>query len=174
MLLGGREGTQHNVAVTDQKIHTLRLSSKLRDQIVIHLVREAPDEGVGLLAVSQNAGVVDGTAFFPGENIDASPTRFTMHPRDVVNALDTITKRGWTLGAIVHSHLKGPASPSRTDMGEAQYPDALMLIVSLSHVSPDMRAWRLDTLEDGVVARPVTIVLTEPPSEGVAGERAGT
>ena len=27
---------------------------------------------------------VEAVQFFPGENIDASPSRFTMHPRDVV------------------------------------------------------------------------------------------
>src|SRR5680860_1021893 len=99
-----------NAAMPDQAIRILRLLPELRDQIVIHMVREAPNEGVGLLAATRNAGIAEATAFFPGENIDASPTRFTMHPRDVVSALDTITNRGWELGAIAvsYTHLTLP------------------------------------------------------------------
>lgn len=155
----------------DRPIHTLRLSPELRGQMVVHLVREAPNEGVGLLAVTWNAGVADATAYFPGENIDASPTRFTMHPRDVVAALDTMTNQGWELGAIVHSHLNGPASPSRTDLAEAQYLDSLMIIVSLAHLPPDVRAWRLDTGNDDVVARRVTLEVAESPAAGEATNR---
>lgn len=147
----------------DVAVHTLRLPSTLREQIMIHLVREAPNEGVGLLAVSHRDGIASATAFFPGENIDASPTRFTMHPRDVVTALDTIAEHGWELGAIVHSHVKGPASPSRTDLGQSHYPDTLMVIVSLAHYPPDMRGWRLDEEDGGVKARPVAVDVVESP-----------
>lgn len=148
-------------AMSDTIIHTLRLSSELRDQLVIHMVREAPNEGIGLLAVIHEEGIARATAFFPGENIDASPTRFTMHPRDVVTALDTISEQGWTLGAIAHSHLKGPASPSRTDVDEAHYPGALMVIVSLAHLPPDVRVWRLDSEGEGVVRRRVELDVSD-------------
>lgn len=156
-----RVALQDHTTMPDSAIHTLRLSPELRDRMVIHLVRAAPNEGVGLLAVVRKANVAETVAFFPGENIDASPTRFTMHPRDVATALDAIADQGWELGAIVHSHLKGSASPSRTDIGESQYPDALMVIVSLAHLPPDLRAWRPDRVGDGVVMRRVTIEITE-------------
>ena len=141
----------------DSVIHTLRLSPALRDEIMVHLIREAPNEGVGLLAIDRQAPEVEAVAFFPGENIDASPTRYTMHPRDVVAALDIIADRGWSLGAIVHSHLSGPATPSRTDIGEAYYPDTVMLIVSLAHLPPEMRGWWLDDRGDERVMRPVVV-----------------
>jgi proteasome lid subunit RPN8/RPN11 len=148
---------QEQATVSDVVIRTLRLPPRLRDEILIHLIREAPNEGVGLLAIERRAVDVEAVAFFPGENIEASPSRFTMHPRDVVGALDTINQRGWELGAIVHSHIKGPATPSRTDIGEAYYPDVVMLIVSLASLPPDMRGWRLDERGDDRVMRPVTI-----------------
>lgn len=144
------------VAVADA-IRTLRLSSRLRDEILVHLIREAPNEGVGLLAVDRSAAHAEAVAFFPGENIDASPTRYTMHPRDVMTALDTISAHGWALGAIVHSHLRGPATPSRTDIGEAHYPEAVMLIVSLASLPPEMRGWRLAEADADTVMEPVTI-----------------
>lgn len=144
-------------------IRTLRVPSRLRDEILVHLIREAPNEGVGLLALAQRSPEADAVAFFPGENIDASPARYTMHPRDVVAALDTIAARGWELGAIVHSHLRGPATPSRTDIGEAHYPETVMLIVSLAALPPEMRGWWLDARQDELVMRPVTIETTAEP-----------
>jgi [CysO sulfur-carrier protein]-S-L-cysteine hydrolase len=159
---------QEHVAVIDP-IRTLCVSPRLRDQMLVHLIREAPNEGVGLLAVERRALEAVAVAFFPGENIDASPTRYTMHPRDVVHALDTITANGWELGAIVHSHLRGPATPSRTDMGEAHYPEAVMLIVSLATLPPDIRGWRLDARqEDQLIMRPVTIEMVPEPDIPVA------
>ncbi len=153
--------------MTEPVIETLRMPSDLRDAILVHLIREAPNEGVGLLAVARREPAAEAVQFFPGENIDASPSRFTMHPRDVVAALDTIAARGWELGAIVHSHLSGPATPSRTDIGEAHYPDTVMLIVSLASLPPDMRGWQLVEREDGVAMRPVRLQVTSP--EGHSG-----
>jgi proteasome lid subunit RPN8/RPN11 len=158
---------QEQVTVVDP-IRMLRVSSRLRDQMLVHLIREAPNEGVGLLAVERRAPEAVAVAFFPGENIDASPTRYTMHPRDVVRALDTIAARGWELGAIVHSHLRGPATPSQTDMGEAHYPEAVMLIVSLATLPPDMRGWRLDARQDQVIMRPVAIEMVPEADISVA------
>lgn len=143
-------------------IETLRLPSDLREAILVHLIREAPNEGVGLLAIARRESTAEAVRFFPGENIDASPSRYTMHPRDVVTALDTIAARGWELGAIVHSHLAGPATPSRTDIGEARYPDAVMLIVSLASLPPEMRGWRLVESDDGIAMRPVRLQTISP------------
>ena len=143
-------------------IETLRLPSDLLEEILVHLIREAPNEGVGLLAIARRETTAEAVRFFPGENIDASPSRYTMHPRDVVTALDTIAAHGWELGAIVHSHLSGPATPSRTDISEAHYPDAVMLIVSLSSLPPEMRGWRLVEHDDGIAMRPVRLESTSP------------
>ncbi len=156
--------------MSDPVIHTLRLAQGLRDEMLVHLIREAPNEGVGILAVDRRAPLATAVAFFPGENIDASPTRYTMHPRDVVAALDTIAERGWELGAIVHSHLKGPATPSRTDIGEAYYPDTAMVIVSLATLPPDMRGWRLETRDGETVIR--TVHLEAVPSGLVSSDEA--
>ena len=157
--------------MSDVVIQTLRLSPRLRDEILVHLIREAPNEGVGLLAVDRRVPDADAMAFFPGENIDASPVRFTMHPRDVVTALDTISERGWELGAIVHSHMKGPATPSRTDIGEAHYPDTVMLIVSLANLPPDIRGWWLEERDEERVMRPVAVE-TILSSGGVMGNES--
>ena len=141
----------------------LRLPASLREQILIHLLQAAPNEGVGLLAVAPPARdeadvlVVDGVRFFPGTNVDASPTRFTMDPAEVLAAFREMREAGWELGAIVHSHLSGPPRPSPTDLREAHYPDALMLIVSFADQPATMRAWRVVPEHGLTVVQPVPI-----------------
>jgi proteasome lid subunit RPN8/RPN11 len=112
----------------------LILPPGLEDQIKIHLLNAAPNEGVGLLAALPrlNGGPVEAVHFYPGSNIAASPvTRFVMKPEEVLAAKRDIRQNGWELGAIVHSHRFGPATPSATDLAEAYYPDALMMIASI-------------------------------------------
>ena len=121
----------------------------------------APWEGVGLLAVpegdegngetrgrgqpSAGAGeegpAVRAVRFYPGTNGAASATRYTMPPEEVLAAFEDMAARTWRLGAIVHSHPRGPATPSPTDLREAYYPEALMVIVSFAVVPPEVRAW---------------------------------
>lgn len=128
----------------------LRIGSHLRDEIVAHLSRALPNEGVGLLAVTAPSGVgnrMDVVRFYPGTNSEASTSRFTMDPTEVIAALREIDDRGWCLGAIVHSHPHGPASPSPTDLREARYPQALMVIVSLASAVPVIGAWWIGTTD---------------------------
>ena len=131
----------------DRPPTAFRLSSSLRGRIVDHLAVAAPLESVGLLGVAQaeSTDVVRAVRFYPGTNVDASPTRYTMDPAEVISALRDMEANGWWLGAIVHSHPASPAVPSPTDLREAHYPDALMVIVSLARAAPEFRAWRLGT-----------------------------
>ena len=115
-----------------------------------HLRAAAPLEGVGLLAVGGDAAdpaaaPVAGRVrrFYPGTNVDASPTRYTMDPVEVLAAFNDMAANGWRLGAIVHSHPASAPTPSATDLREAYYPEALLVIVGLAHTPPAARAWRL-------------------------------
>ncbi|MGN6032143.1 MAG: Mov34/MPN/PAD-1 family protein [Thermomicrobiales bacterium] len=131
-------------------IRTLVMTARQRDAIVAHLRAALPNEGVALLAVQapDPDGRVEMAHLFPGTNIEASPYRFTMDPMEVISADREMRRRGWVLGAIVHSHVASPASPSATDLREAFYPAALLLIVSFTgHAegrSPEFGAWRID------------------------------
>jgi proteasome lid subunit RPN8/RPN11 len=84
-----------------------------------------------------------------------------MDPVEVLAAFRDLDANGWTLGAIVHSHPATPPMPSPTDLREAFYPEALMLIVSFAAVPPVMRAWRLAAASPPLVAAEVPIVLSE-------------
>ena len=122
----------------------LMLPAEIAEKITDHLREELPNEGVGLLAVTvenhDGQRVALAEVFFPGRNRRKSPTRFDLDLRDLVTALATIEDNGWQLGAIVHSHPLGPPTPSRTDLAEANYPEALMMIVSFATSIPEPRA----------------------------------
>lgn len=123
---------------------SLRIDDALVAEIVSHLRATLPHEGCGLLAfASGGPDEAVATRYYPGTNLDASPTRYTMDPREVLTAFRDIDANGWTFGAIVHSHLATPPMPSPTDLREAFYPEALMVIVSFAAPTPEMRAWRL-------------------------------
>ena len=137
----------------------LYVGRALYGQILVHMAAPAPLEGVGLLAVSQEATYDRATRFYPGTNVDASPTRYTMEPAEVLAAFRDIEANGWRFGAIVHSHPATPPVPSATDLREAYYPDALLVIVGLAERPPVTRVWRLAGAEHGSPPTPIEVPL---------------
>lgn len=136
----------HDIPVST--VDRLVLPHNLRSELMVHLVQSAPNEGVGILGVHApvrtNTGLEATAALFiPGRNIEASPVRYVMDPQDVISAFRTFREQGLHLGAIVHSHLRGPATPSATDVNEWNYPEALMLIASFAEQPPTLQSWRL-------------------------------
>ena len=95
------------------------------------------------------------TRFYPMTNSEASPVHFRMDPTEQLKAEIEIEDENKQLG-IYHSHTRTRAYPSATDIGLAQHPGALYLIVSLANESdPDLRVYRI---EDGSVSEePVQI-----------------
>lgn len=129
---------------------------------MVHLLGNAPNEGVGMVGVQppvrHDTGVqAEAALFVPGRNIEQSPTHFTMDPHDVVAAFRRFREHGLQLGAIVHSHLKGPATPSVSDVNEWNYPEALMMIASFANQPPTLRAWRVVEEQDVAVVQHVAI-----------------
>ncbi|MFN8593431.1 MAG: M67 family metallopeptidase [Thermomicrobiales bacterium] len=122
----------------------LVIFSDLRACIVDHLRRNLPFEGVGLLAMQEadRVGAVRAMAYYPGENADVSPIRYTMRRCDVASALRDMDRRGFRLGAVVHSHPRTPPVPSATDLAEAIGPEILSVIVGFTPVAT-LRAWQL-------------------------------
>lgn len=120
----------------------LVIDSNLFDQIVGHLAAALPNEGVGLIAVVDEQAPNRAIGFFPGTNVDRSPSRYTMDPAEVMAAFRAIRSNGWRLGAIVHSHIGAAPTPSATDLREAYYPEALMLIVGLATGVAEARLWQ--------------------------------
>lgn len=147
----------------------LRVPDHVGEHILLHLRAAAPAEGVGLVAIAPlgEDGFAEATCFYPGTNLDASPSRYTMDPAEVLAAFQDMEARGWRLGAIAHSHPVTPAIPSATDLREAHYRDALMVIVSLAGAVPESRAWQV------VQAEPASLAVIEVPLLGMSAPFQG-
>jgi [CysO sulfur-carrier protein]-S-L-cysteine hydrolase len=127
------------------------LPREVADAITAHARAESPNEACGLVIGSAPAGS-GGVAlrYEACRNAAASPVRYTIHPDDLVRVSLAADDAGETLWGIVHSHVRSPAVPSRTDIGLAFYPDALYVLVSLADDqgdpvtgAPPLRAWRI-------------------------------
>lgn len=135
------------------QVNRIILPQGLRAEILVHLLQCAPNEGVGMLGVhapvrTETGSEVTASLFIPGRNTEQSPVRYTMDPQDVIAAFRRFRESSLVLGAIVHSHLQGPATPSVSDVNEWNYPESLMMIASFASHPTDLQAWSLVEEQD--------------------------
>lgn len=70
---------------------------------------------------------------YPIENIAGNKSCvFEMQPKQQINAFKLIRENQQNLFAIYHSHPDSKAVPSKKDLNDAAYKDALNIIISLS------------------------------------------
>jgi proteasome lid subunit RPN8/RPN11 len=130
----------------------MRIARQLYDRIVAHAREEAPNECCGVVS-SRDGQVVQ---VHRATNVEASPLRFVMDPREQFELQKQIEGAGLDLGAIYHSHTRTEPKPSQTDVNFAQWwPGVLWIIVGLSGGDPQVRTWRID---DGEVAEAELVV----------------
>jgi [CysO sulfur-carrier protein]-S-L-cysteine hydrolase len=91
----------------------------------------------------------------PAANVAASPFRYEIDPDELYRLTVAVDDADEAFWGIVHSHTHTAARPSATDVGQAFYPDALYILVSLSSEEedevaaaplptvPTVRAWRI-------------------------------
>jgi proteasome lid subunit RPN8/RPN11 len=121
-------------------------------QLIDHARAEAPNEACGVIV--GDAPASDGGTplrWEPTTNRAASPFRYEVDPDELYRLTVSTDDTGETFWAIVHSHTHTEARPSATDIGQAFYPEALYILVSLSSEDddeslpgvPTVRAWRI-------------------------------
>lgn len=154
------------------------LPAALRAEVLQHLARCAPNEGVGLIGAHApemtEYGVISRAAvFLPGVNIEQSPLHYTMDPMEVIRAFRQFAQQGLQLGAIVHSHLTSPASPSPSDLREWNYPESIMMIASFAVQPPALNAFGIIQRASQASVVPIELIdaPADPPSGNVSGER---
>ena len=86
-------------------------------------------------------------------------TTYVIDPGDHITVRREARQRGLTVVGFYHSHPSSRAWPSPTDIAEANYADALYVIVSLEHEPVDVRAFRI---EDGYVVEVSLETTLEP------------
>src|SRR5438067_7654649 len=109
----------------------IQIPKDIRDQMVEHAIRELPNEACGLLAGRDGSFV----RFYPMTNADHSPVTYRLDPGEQIRVFNEIEERSWELAGIFHSHTHTEAYPSPTDLGQAFYPEAYYMLVSLSERS---------------------------------------
>jgi len=99
-------------------------------QNLLHHAQQTPNEEVcGLVSSKNNIA----TQTYPIKNIATNPAEFfNLDAQQQIKAMAEIRNKQEQLFAIYHSHPTAPAIPSKTDLDQAGYPDALYLIISLN------------------------------------------
>ena len=108
-------------------------------QVLVHAVEGVPNEACGLFAVDEGGTI---TAFYPIANVERSPVRFTLDPSGHYDAISRAERNGWSIGGVMHSHLRTSAVPSQTDIAQPHDPEWFHVIVGL-RPRPHLRAWRI-------------------------------
>jgi [CysO sulfur-carrier protein]-S-L-cysteine hydrolase len=118
----------------------MKIEKAMVEDLFAHAREDLPNECCGLIAAHDGRAV----KVYRARNAEASPVRYGLDPREQYKMMMDMEERGWTLGAIYHSHTRSPAYPSQTDVNLAFYPEALYLIVSLRDPDqPDLRAFKI-------------------------------
>ncbi len=121
------------------EMESLKLSSRLIDQMIAQARTEAPLETCGVLGGRDGQAM----ALYPIANALRSTVRYQAEPEGLLAAFLDIEAHGWDIIGIYHSHPAGPEEPSATDIAEAYYPDAVYIIISLAHAPPSIRGFRI-------------------------------
>jgi [CysO sulfur-carrier protein]-S-L-cysteine hydrolase len=123
----------------------MKLSKEFVDEMVAHALQDAPNECCGIIAGKDGRA----TKLFRAKNSEASPYRYNVDPKDLLQIFRECEDNDWTFLAIYHSHTASEAYPSPTDVRLAFWPEAAYVLISLSDPArPVVRAFRI---EDGAV-----------------------
>lgn len=123
-------------------MRALVMPAAVRRALIVHARRERPRECCGLLV-----GAGSRVAFaVPTRNVDASPaTRYRIDPRqhlDLQRVLREAVPPIEIIG-VYHSHPRGTAVPSESDVAEAHYDEWIYVIVGLRTRTAQVRAFRI-------------------------------
>ncbi|MGH3091586.1 MAG: Mov34/MPN/PAD-1 family protein [Gaiellaceae bacterium] len=130
----------------------LRIDKRFIDEIVAHTLEEAPNECCGLMSGSDHTV----SKLYRITNTLRSPIRYVMAPQEQLDAMLDSERNGLQVLIIYHSHTRGEAYPSQTDVRLAQQSgwlgdDVYYMLVGLRDIAnPQVRAFHIQ--EDGTIA----------------------
>jgi proteasome lid subunit RPN8/RPN11 len=94
--------------------------------MIEHIRAFLPEEACGMLGGREEKAL----AILPISNQAHSPVRYYMDPVEMVNGFHWMEEQDMDLIGTFHSHPKGPAYPSETDIREFMYPGTAVIIIS--------------------------------------------
>ncbi len=136
------------------------LPPEILREILDHCRSLRPEEACGLVASDASGRPV---AVIPVTNSLRSPVRYQMETREQFAAMKRIRNEGWSLFAIFHSHPLSDPIPSPTDIRQAFYPEAYMIIVGLEREPAVVRGYVVR--EGEVFERPLRTELSSSSGE---------
>jgi proteasome lid subunit RPN8/RPN11 len=120
----------------------LRLPAVVRAAIARQALQDAPRECCGFLLGTHGRVIYA----LPATNTSTTPlTRYRVDPREHI-ALRRILRKlspPLTIVGVYHSHPRGPAAPSPSDVREAHVQEWAHVIVDLSGRPPAITAWMI-------------------------------
>jgi proteasome lid subunit RPN8/RPN11 len=127
------------------------ISPELLHELVSHVQEDPANECCGIVAVDRErdpAGEQVPTALrvYRATNLHASPLKFEIEPKELLELSNTIDDHGWAIGAIYHSHVRSRPYPSQTDINfAASWPGVEWIIVGLlPGQEPEVRSYLID------------------------------
>jgi proteasome lid subunit RPN8/RPN11 len=139
----------------------LTITREHKQKLIEHAQEASPYECCGILAGNDNSA----THLYPITNTATSRELYLMDPQQHLNVTRESRKHGRELLAFYHSHPKGPAQLSETDVNMAQKSgwageDIYYILVSLAVPDePVVKAFHI--LENGtVLEKPLTFKST--------------
>ena len=120
------------------------------EDVLAHAREEHPRECCGLL-VGLDDRITDAIR---AKNLADRADRYLIDPADHIKARRTAREQGREIVGFYHSHPTGAIYPSRTDIAEAAYPDAVYLIVSGAGEARVFRLIERDVREIALTVEP--------------------
>jgi len=111
-------------------ISTVYISRHLCREMLEYARAQLPLEACGIVSGDLKGRPLQ---FFPARNELKSPTRYNVHPEDLLCILNQLEQNQEDIWAIFHSHPESDAYPTKTDLELAGYPQAYYLIASLKN-----------------------------------------
>lgn len=139
----------------------MKIPRGLLEQLVEHTREDPRNEVCGVVAVEANGappGEARAVRVHRARNIHASPLRFEIDPKELLELSNDIEDHGGEIGGIYHSHVRSRPYPSQTDINfAANWPGVEWIIVGLAgDGAPEVRSY---LIEDGAVR---DVALQEP------------
>lgn len=103
--------------------------------MIEHADSAAPREACGLVAYGGDGRPA---RLYRLSNVHSDPARFEIDPVGHFRTIVEVESKGWTIGAVYHSHPRGPSRPSRLDLEAGIDRDWISFIVGRR-----WRGWRV-------------------------------
>jgi proteasome lid subunit RPN8/RPN11 len=125
----------------------VNISAELLGELIEHALEDPRNEVCGVVAVEPGPPA-RAARVYRAVNVHASPLKFEIDPKELLELWNACQQDGCELGAIYHSHVRSPPYPSQTDVNfAANWPGVEWIIVGLADgEEPQVRTYRI---EDG-------------------------